>query len=388
MPLPTVNELTALTHRALTPMADERQSPNSAIKNMLFSKEETHDTRQVQLSAMKRDRKTVPFVRRDRAALVVTHGKDERFALEPAHIRIKEFVTAADLATRRSVDQPADGVTRQMMEATAAKVLGTRQEEMMWDIFDTEEWMCAQILTGSFSYTSEEEAFDVDLQRDAAHDMTAAIFWDQATADPQIELLAGMELTNEAEGTNPNVAICGALAGKAFLKWAKLNVGAILKSDSRVATGTVEGLIGQIDARGMIYLGTTFHNVAVFMYLRKLLASPCTTAELRTRTCSQVSPLLPSVSPRPSKSRTPTVTGSWLRPTPCPSSAALIARCRFKCSPNKALRYWGGTTEFRPTSSTSQPPYHDVKQTIHPRQVHAPPQWRAASPRPTHPCKH
>lgn len=270
MPIPNVNELSALTHRVLTPMADERKAPNAAVKNLLFRTEITHDARQVQLSSMKRDRKTVPFVRRDTAALVVKHGNDERFALEPAHIRIKEFVSAADLATRRSVDQPADDVTRAMMEATAARVLGTRQEEMMWDIFDTEEWMCCQLLTGNLQYQSEDAAFEVDLGRDAAHDITVANVWDGVSADPQVDLMAAMELTNEAEGLNPTIAICGSEAGKAFLKWAKANPNAILRDPSRVNTGTVEGLVQTIGADGMIYLGTTFHGIAVYMYLRKV----------------------------------------------------------------------------------------------------------------------
>jgi len=288
MPLPTVNELASLTHRVLTPMADERKAPNAAVKNLLFATEITHDARQVQLSSMKRDRKTVPFVRRDTAAIIIKNGEDERFAMEPAHIRIKEFVSAADLATRRSVDQPADGVTRAMMEQTAARVLGTRQEEMMWDIFDTEEWMCCQLLTGLLEYSSEAAAFSVDLGRNAAHDVTVSNVWDGGSADPQVDLLAAMELTNEAEGTNPTIGICGSLAGKAFLTWAKANPNAILRDPSRLNTGTVEGLVNQIDTRGMIYLGTTFHGVAMYMYLRKVLIDGVSTDLIRSKYCEVI----------------------------------------------------------------------------------------------------
>lgn len=257
-----------LSWSTLTPVVNEMKAPNSFIKNLLFGREVSVPTRNIELSFLDRGRKIAPFVERNGAALM-TEGRDESFrVIQPPHIRVKRAMTPSELLDKRrpgSVVFPeAGGIEAAMREYVASEL-----QMLSDDIANTEEYMCAQALTGQIAYTSADEAsFTITFPRDAAHDIAlgAGSRWDEATADMRKDFLDAAQLINDATGLNCTDVILGAEAADAFLSDAAGQFSTVLEL-RRLDSGTVE-LTNQFAASGAMYLGSYVHGIRVWRYAR------------------------------------------------------------------------------------------------------------------------
>ena len=96
------NSADVLSWSTLTPAVNEMKAPNSFLKNMVFSRNVTVPTRNIELSFLNRGRKIAPFVERNGAA-IMTEGRDESFrVISPPHIRVKRPVIFVFLVWKRS----------------------------------------------------------------------------------------------------------------------------------------------------------------------------------------------------------------------------------------------------------------------------------------------
>ncbi len=257
-----------LSYSTLTPAVNEMKSPNSFLKNYLFSRNEPVPTRNIELSFIRRGRKIAPFVERNGAA-IMTAGRNEEFlVVQPPHIRVKRPMTPSELLNKRRpgtvIFPGADGIATAMRAYIASEL-----EMLNDDATNSEEYLAALAIRGAISYTSEDEAsFTVTFPRSASHEITlsGADLWSASTSDPAADMLAAAQLVNDDVSLNVTDMILGADAADAFLS----NASVIAKLDPlRLATGTVD-LTQQFQESGAMFLGTYVHGIRIWRYARQV----------------------------------------------------------------------------------------------------------------------
>jgi len=246
------------------------KAPNAFLKNMLFSRDITVPTRNIELSFLNRGRQIAPFVERKGAA-IMTEGRNESFrVITPPHIRVKRPMTPSELLEKRrpgSVIFPgAGGIQRAMREYMASELAMLAD-----DITNSEEYLCAMALQGAVSYSvADQAAFTITFPRDAAHDyaLGAGDRWNETTASFRKDFLDAAQLVNDAVSLNVTDVILGADAADAFLADAPGELSSLLDI-RRMSTGTVD-LTQQIAESGALFLGTYVHGIRVWRYGRQV----------------------------------------------------------------------------------------------------------------------
>lgn len=264
------NSADVLSWSTLTPAVNEMKRPNSFLKNMVFSRDVTVPTRNIELSFLRRGRKIAPFVERNGEA-IMTEGRNEEFrVISPPHIRVKRPMTPSELLDKRrpgSVIFPGAGGMASAMREYMASELAMLGD----DILNAEEYLCALAIRGAISYSAEDgAAFTVTFQRSASHDFAlgAGDRWDEATASFRKDFLAAAQLVNDDVSLNVTDVILGADAADAFLADAPGELSTLLDI-RRMATGTVD-LTQQFAESGALFLGTYVHGIRVWRYARQV----------------------------------------------------------------------------------------------------------------------
>jgi hypothetical protein len=259
-----------LSWSTLTPAVNEMKSPNSFVKNLLFSREVTVPTRHIELSFLDRGRKIAPFVQRNGAAIMTT-GRDESFrVIMPPHIRVKRPMTPSELLEKRrpgSVIFPgAQGMQRAMREYMASELsmLGD-------DISNSEEFLACLALRGAVSYSSKDEAsFSITFPRASNQDyaLGSGDRWNESTSKKRKDFLDAAQLVSDAVSLNVTDVILGTEAADAFLEDASGELSTLLDL-RRMSTGTID-LTQQIAESGALFLGTFVHGIRVWRYGRQV----------------------------------------------------------------------------------------------------------------------
>lgn len=262
------NSADVLSWSTLTPAVNEMKAPNSFLKNMVFGRDVTVPTRNIELSFLNRGRKIAPFVERNGAA-IMTEGRDETFrVIQPPHIRVKRPMTPSELLEKRrpgSVIFPGAGGIRSAMREYMASELSMLGD----DITNSEEYLCALAIRGAISYSSaDESAFTITFPRSATHDFAlgAGDRWNEATSSPRSDFLTAAQLINDAVSLNVTDVILGADAADAFIANAEVQT---LLDVRRLVTGSID-LTQQFAESGAMYLGTYVHGIRVWRYARQV----------------------------------------------------------------------------------------------------------------------
>ena len=270
-----------LSWSTLTAAINEMKSPQDFLQNKFFRQIVPVPTRDIELSVLRRGRRMAPFVKRNGAALMVTGGTEEFKIVRPPHIRIKRPINAGELVEKRragsSIFPGADGVRAAMEEFMARE-----QGFMLDDVTNTEEWLCAQAIRGSISYSvADEESFVVDFGRDASHDvtLTGADLWSApTTASPSAVFLAASKLMNDDVSLVPQIALMGEDAAAAFLKTDEAK--ALLRGfNNNLVMGSID-LTAQFQESGAMYLGTYTNSIQVWTYGRSIIKPDGTSEKL------------------------------------------------------------------------------------------------------------
>lgn len=264
------NSADVLSWSTLTPVVNEMKAPNSFLKNMVFSRDITVPTRNIELSFLDRGRRIAPFVERNGQA-IMTEGRDETFrVITPPHIRIKRPMTPSELLDKRrpgSVIFPgARGIAQAMREYIASELA-----MMSDDITNSEEYLSALALRAAVSYSvADEAAFTITFPRLAAHDFAlgAGDRWNENTANMRGDFLTAAQLINDAVSLNCTDVIFGADAADAFLEDASGEL-AINLDTRRLITGSVD-LTQQFAESGAMFLGTYVHGIRIWRYARQV----------------------------------------------------------------------------------------------------------------------
>lgn len=260
-----------LSWSTLTAAINEMKSPQDFIKNRIFRRNVPVETRDVELSVLRRGRRMAPFVKRNGSALMTASGSEEFKLVRPAHIRIKRAVTTGELVEKRragtSIFPGADGIQQAIRE-----FLAREQGMLLDDVTNSEEYLCAQAIRGSISYSNlDEESFQVDFQRSASHDitLTGADLWSApTTAKPSRQFLAASKLINDDVSLVPDLVLMGEDAAAAFLETDEAK--ALLRGfNNNLMLGSID-LTAQFQESGAMYLGTYTQSVQIWTYGRSI----------------------------------------------------------------------------------------------------------------------
>lgn len=265
------NSADVLSYSTLTPAVNERKSPNSFLKNMLFGRNVTVPTRNIELSFLRRGRKIAPFVERNGSAIMVG-GHDESFAVVmPPHIRVKKPMNPSELLNKRRpgsvIHVDAGGINAAMRQFIADEL-----SEIMDDVTNSEEYLCALAIRNALAYSSADEAaFSVTFPRSASHEvtLTGADLWSATTSSPRADFLTAAQLVNDDVSLNVTDVILGADAADAFLSHAQITTDLNVNTGSALQTGNID-LTQQFQESGAMYLGTYVHGIRVWRYARQV----------------------------------------------------------------------------------------------------------------------
>lgn len=264
------NSADVLSWSTLTPAVNEMKAPNSLLKNMVFGRDVTVPTRNIELSFLDRGRRIAPFVERNGQA-IMTEGRDETFrVIVPPHIRVKRPMTPSELLDKRrpgSVIFPGSrGIASAMREYMASELA-----MMSDDITNSEEYLCALALRGAVSYSvADEAAFTITYPRSASHDIAlgAGDRWNETTSNKRGDFLTAAQLVNDAVSLNVTDVFLGADAADAFLEDASGELTTNLDT-RRLITGSVD-LTQQFAESGAMFLGTYVHGIRIWRYARQV----------------------------------------------------------------------------------------------------------------------
>jgi hypothetical protein len=264
-----------LNWRTLTAAANERKTPASFIKRLLFGREETMATDTIELSKIVRGRHMAPLIKRGNVATKGGRHEESIKLVHPAHIRTVQDFTPGQLMSQRRVgtDLYADAA---QVAGTMALRISEALQYMNDDIENREEWMCAQLLRGSLSYEDAAQyAFEIDLERDTDNDidLMSGNYWEESTGKPQQTCLTVQRLLEEKVSLQATHCILGSEAADAFLN--NVNVRADL-DNRRLGMGAV-GVTQQLQDSGALYLGAPYHGIQIWSYSRQVLDNDGTT---------------------------------------------------------------------------------------------------------------
>ena len=267
--MPQLPDASTVLHWAsLTESVNEMKRPNDFLKMTFFSRARPKPTRNIELSTLRRGRKIAPFVVRDGAAIMTEGRTEEFFTIEPPHIRTKRPMTPTELLSKRRAGTTIYPTVQEQQNAMA-EYMASEFEMLMDDVMNSEEWLCAQVLRGAVSYTSQDGAtFDITVPRDPAHSyaLSGGDLWTASTASFRETFLDAAQLVNDAVSLNITDAIMGSEAFDAFLADAPDELQKFLDL-RRVQTGTID-LTQQFAESGALFLGVYVNNIRIWRYAR------------------------------------------------------------------------------------------------------------------------
>lgn len=266
--MPTTN---LLHWRTLTAAANERKTPASFIKRLLFGREVTLPTKTVELSKIVRGRLMAPFVLRNSVAVKTSGHEESSRTVTTPYIK-----TVHDFTPGQLMDQRRVGTDLYVDASTVANTMALRiSESLQYQNDDADnriEWMCAQLLTGSLAYEDEKQvSFEIDLERDTDHTIDvgagSALYWDESGSKPSETFLAVQRLLEQAVSLQATDVLLGEEATNAFL--ANAAVTADLET-RRLITGNVD-LTTQLLDSGALFLGAPYRGVRIWSYTRQVV---------------------------------------------------------------------------------------------------------------------
>ena len=252
----------------MTPAVNEIKSPNNFVFNLLFAgNEQLMGTRAFEISYLRRGRQIAPFVKRNGAAIMIS-GHNEDFAtVQPPHIRIKRPMEPTDLFNTRRAGTTIF-IDESEQERAIDEYMARELQNLTDDADESVEWLAANILRGTVSYVSEDEAsFEIVTPRSATHDyaLASGSFWDE-TPNIRKDFFDVARLINTDVGGNPTDVLMGEEAAEHFMDDSTI----ASKLDNRnIDAGTLQ-LMEQFNEAGAIFLGRLFNGVRCWEYSRKV----------------------------------------------------------------------------------------------------------------------
>lgn len=243
----------------LTGLVNEIRSPNSAVRDMLFTDEQTLTTETVEITTLNKSREMAPFVRKNGEALMVGGYTSAVGVVSAPNIRLKKPYVPSDVFIRRpgTMDVYSNNAGGQIVQGFNEHIL--RELGIINGMVDaTEEWLCCQALQGTVTYSvADQEVFTITYPRDAASiiDLTSTLYWDQS--DPTLVNIFANIVSAKRVAAEYGViltdALMGSTASSALLKLiATLKIPVI--SNLNLVSGGSADLRANFSAKGMLFV--------------------------------------------------------------------------------------------------------------------------------------
>jgi hypothetical protein len=255
---------------SLTEMINKVKSPNTFLKQMLFSDHRSYPTENFEVGIKIGGREMAPFIRKGGQAVMVGGYTNKMQMVAPANISLKRPFSPDVMFVRRpGFDQLYP--TSAEMEAIGNSQLADDVQSMGDKIANAEEYLCAQALTGVIAYSSAEgEEFECDFNRSNSHDVSPTDEWDDQTDSRILDDIEAVKLLHsEDEGLPVTDAILGNLAAKA-LKNNTLVKSDLAFSQTKYNVGAGLDLTRQWTAEGALFLGE-LAGVRLWHYARQVI---------------------------------------------------------------------------------------------------------------------
>lgn len=248
--------MSVVSWQTMTAVVNEMKSPNSFLKDFLWSAEKTVPTESIEIDTITKGRFTAPFVRVNGEAKMVTGYGETKSIVQAPNIRIKKPESPSNLLYRRTPGSLIY-VTNGQTQLSAAQQTIARNLQIMNDyIANTEEWMCAQALVGSIAYSvAGNDVFTITFPKPAGNNVTLSTFWDDATpANVHVEenFLTAKRLVANEVGLGLTDAIMGQSAAQYFLRCLKASG---LNLTTGLITAGQISLEQQFTDKGVLYMG-------------------------------------------------------------------------------------------------------------------------------------
>lgn len=279
------NSTDVTSWESMTEAVNEIKPSNSAIFNMLFAgRSEPKETKTIELSYIRRGRQIAPFVKRGSAARMIGGANEDRAVVEPPHIRIKRPMEPTKLLNDRLAGTRIF-VDRAEQQSAIDAYMARELSFLDMDANESLEWLCAQMLTGTVSYSSADDvAFTITVPRLGTHsyDLAATFHWDEANARIAKDFLDAHTLVNDDVSLNLTDVLLGNEAADAFLANAAMQ--ALLKQNvnQSIQVGSIS-FVEQMEANGLLYLGNPFRGIRVWRYGRTTSVNGVSTPMIRPK---------------------------------------------------------------------------------------------------------
>lgn len=250
----------ALEARQLTEVVNRRERPRRALTTMLFP-DATHQnllTETVQVDELTGTDEMAPFITKDGEAVAVGQDNGRSYTLDTPMISVKRPITASKLLFERQAGQTQVFVQDGSDLAAEAilKIIAEDMAKMERTVDKREEWMIAQALTGTITYTNEDtgSSFTIDMRKPAGNTFNApGGFWTIAAPTVLHDIKVVQRVLNDNEvgqATDAIGDITAADALDALLEAKKI----MLDTTYNVSAGEAT-LIANYEANGMRYIG-------------------------------------------------------------------------------------------------------------------------------------
>lgn len=255
--------ITQLQWATLTAAVNEIKSPNTFLKNLLWSRSEELPTETIEVSTLHGDHVAAPFVKRDGKSIMVAGRTKTWENITGPNIRISRPLKGDDLLFGR---YPATSIFADAATISAAidKKIADEMAVLADMVAEREEWMCAMALRNTLSYSTDDAAFDITFNRDATLDtaLGSTVGWDDSGSHPWRDFRAAKKLISKFSRLGCDTLILGETAAQAFVEHAEVK--AQIDTTSGINAGNVT-LQNQFSDDGAILIGR-FSGINVWEY--------------------------------------------------------------------------------------------------------------------------
>ena len=262
-----VQPIPELGYRSLSATVQILDKPAGLLRRIMISREELLTTPSVDLAKIIRGRKAAPMVRVDGPSAFISNQGEIHATVVTPNIALKKAFEATDLLYSRR-----EGTTLYMGEsernAAANRFIARELGELEDRILNREEWLCAQVLTGTISYSVDgQDHFTVTYPKSANQTvaLTGADVWDNAASNPLNDIIDAKVVMDENTQLQPDIALCSPSAAEAIRNNEKLQV--IL--DRQNVLGGAITFNSNVDMDGSMFIGV-IGGVAFFQYGRAI----------------------------------------------------------------------------------------------------------------------
>lgn len=249
----------ALEVRQLTKVVNRMERPRRALTQMLFpdSTVELLTTETVQVDQLTGTDEMAPFIMKDGEAVAIGADSGNSYTLDTPMISVKRPITASKLLFERQAGQTqvftdaGQDVAGEAIMRQIAKDIA----KMERTVNKREEWMIAQLLTGTISYSSDKgAAFTITTAKPGGNEFTApGGLWTAETPTPLADIKTVQRVLNDNEVGQATDAVGDTTAADALD--ALLEAKAIMLDKEYNVTAGEATLIANYEANGMRYIG-------------------------------------------------------------------------------------------------------------------------------------